>query len=112
MDAVAVGVSVSRSGGRDTGTGHVTQGVTQLMGYVTHEHDPMSRIPSGTLRDTNPITRVGVSRIPRHPSLTVTLHDDGTEDWDTCPACGGDWLKCDCTLEEADAAYQSEVPHV
>lgn len=35
----------------------------------------------------------------------LPFDDDATEDWDTCPACGGDWLKCGCTLEEADAAY-------
>lgn len=33
----------------------------------------------------------------------------GTEDWDTCPLCLGDWLKCGCDPEEADAAYPEEA---
>ena len=35
-------------------------------------------------------------------------NDEGTEGWDTCPLCGGDWLKCGCDPQEADAAYEGD----
>lgn len=37
------------------------------------------------------------------------IDPEGTEDWDQCPVCKGDWLKCDHTLEEADAAYPGDA---
>lgn len=30
---------------------------------------------------------------------------EGTEDWDTCPLCGGQWIKCGCDPDEADAVW-------
>ena len=45
--------------------------------------------------------------VPRGEQIESTFeaNPEGTADWDTCPACGGDWLKCGCDPEEADAAY-------
>ena len=31
--------------------------------------------------------------------------DEATEEPDTCPLCGGNWLDCGCDPKEADAAY-------
>jgi hypothetical protein len=53
---------VSRKAIRDALSRAVTHRVTQGTRVVTHEHGPLSRIPSSALRDTNPTTRVGVSR--------------------------------------------------
>lgn len=40
----------------------------------------------------------------------MTLHyepdPEGTEDWDTCPLCGGKWVTCGCDADEADEAWR------
>jgi hypothetical protein len=44
------------------------------------------------------------------PGQTVAVADDEAlpfaEPEPPCPACGGDWLKCGCDPDVADAAYQ------
>lgn len=117
MDAVERAVSVSRNDERDGCTATVTQGVTQPTVRVTPEHESLSRITFGALRDTNPITRVGVSRISRHLSEKSRTPEPDTskrepdsepdnrlpfaEPEPPCPECGGDWLRCGCEADEA-----------
>lgn len=41
------------------------------------------------------------------PAETVAVLADDPED--ICPACGGLWVSCGCTLEDADAAYAGDA---
>lgn len=60
-----------------------------------------------TLTAGHPAGQGQTGQPPR--SRTGHLADlEATEDWDTCPLCQGDWLKCGCDPEEADAAFLPE----
>jgi hypothetical protein len=53
---------------------------------------------------------VAAAIIAALPSETVAvLEDEPDPDPDVCPACGGRWTSCGCSMEAADRAYSGEA---
>jgi hypothetical protein len=67
-----------------------------------------SRDPRLSKEDRDRIAATWLPPEEAEPEELLLVFPDGPADPEVCPACGGDWVKCGCDPDEADAAYLPE----